>query len=76
MEYEVCEFNILVFFKVKHFCFGLTLFMLHISLGVGRGRQKKAAKHDAAKKALDQLQVKALTDGTVRPADTVNSKGP
>lgn len=44
--------------------------------GVGRGRQKKAAKHDAAKKALEQLQEKALTDGRTRPADSVENKGP
>ncbi|KAK3923541.1 Interferon-inducible double-stranded RNA-dependent protein kinase activator A-like protein A [Frankliniella fusca] len=30
--------------------------------GVGVGRQKKAAKHDAAKKALEQLQERALPD--------------
>ncbi|XP_034233449.1 RISC-loading complex subunit tarbp2-like isoform X2 [Thrips palmi] len=44
--------------------------------GVGRGRQKKAAKHDAAKKALEQLKEKALTDGSDRPVTTVQSKGP
>ncbi|XP_026273185.1 interferon-inducible double-stranded RNA-dependent protein kinase activator A homolog B isoform X2 [Frankliniella occidentalis] len=30
--------------------------------GVGRGRTKKAAKHEAAKKALEQIQERALPD--------------
>ena len=42
--------------------------------GVGRGRQKKAAKHEAAKKALEQLQEKALPDGRNTPVE--NDKGP
>ncbi|KAJ1523780.1 hypothetical protein ONE63_001613 [Megalurothrips usitatus] len=40
--------------------------------GVGRGRQKKAAKHEAAKKALALLGERALPDVNIQPAQLPN----